>query len=239
MSEQNRQKLRVRDVAMRFAELAARKPDSFEPKPGVLHVVPTPIGHLGDLGLRSGMMLANADLVLCEDTRVTKSLYSLLGISPPRLERFDASREHSEKLNDVLQQLKNGAVVVLVSDAGMPGVSDPGSFLVRACHEQGIEVCGVAGPSALPLAIALSGGQASESRFLGFFPRDKSARQELATRIRSESEAAQWIWHESPERILASAKFFAAEFPDFRLILCKELTKQYERNFSGTARDVA
>ena len=239
MSDENRQKMQAADVAQAWVRLAERKPESLEPEPGVLNVVATPIGHLGDLGLRTGVMLAQADLVLCEDTRVTKSLYSALGLESPRLERFDASEERGPKIRFVLEALGAGKRVVLVSDAGMSGVSDPGSALVRRCLDEGIEVRGVAGPSALPLAIALSGSESRESRFLGFFPRDKGARDELMARIEAEPVSSQWIWFESPERILGAVRRISEAFPNFRVILCKELTKQYERVFAGSAAELA
>lgn len=239
MGDENRKNLPVREVANQLIALYERKPVSFDLEPGVLYVVGTPIGHLGDMSLRVAASLAQADLVLCEDTRVTRNLYSALGIESPSLERFDASEERGARLDRVMESLRSGKRVVLVSDAGMPAVSDPGSFLVRRCLDEGVEVCGVPGPSALPMAMALSGASVVESRFLGFFPRDKKDRDRLVERIVENRVHTQWIWFESPERVLGALGRFAESFPNFRVTLCKELTKQYERVFSGDAQSLA
>ncbi len=239
MGDENRKNLPVREVASQLVALYERKPAAFDLIPGVLYLAGTPIGHLGDLSLRVGCALAQADLVLCEDTRVTRNLYSALKVEPPLLERFDASEERGARLDRAIEALKSGKRVVLVSDAGMPGVSDPGAFLVRRCQDEGIEVRGIPGPSALPTSMALSGATVQESRFLGFFPRDKKDRDQLVTRINANSVATQWIWFESPERVLGALARLAESFPHFRVTLCKELTKQYERVFSDGATVLA
>jgi len=164
---------------------------------GRLLLVATPLGNLGDITVRSLEALRSADAVLCEDTRRTGLLFKLLGITAP-LQPYHAHNEHAV-LTRVVEQIRNGRTVVLVSDAGTPGVSDPGFLLVRALLEQGLEVDVLPGPTALIPALLLSGFPCDRFVFEGFLPLKKGRKTRIES-LRSESRTV--ILYESPHRIL-------------------------------------
>ncbi len=212
-----------------------------EPKVGVLRVVATPIGNLSDVSTRMREALEKADLILAEDTRRTLALLNALHLSGKRVERCDAHVERNLAPR-WLDQLREGAQLSLVSDAGTPGISDPGSFLVREALRSGIRVEPIPGPSAVA-AFASVAGFADETAFgfLGFFPRSDRDRQEMMSSLVSHLGPCRvWIFFESPERVVNALQFLAGSLPEGAEVrVVKELTKVHERIFSGSGVEVA
>jgi 16S rRNA (cytidine1402-2'-O)-methyltransferase len=200
-----------------------------------LAVCATPIGNLEDVTLRVLAELAAADVVLCEDTRHTRGLLQRHGIEA----RLVSYHEHNEaqRTAELLPRLAGGERVALVSDAGMPGVSDPGARLVRAALEAGVEVTVLPGPSAVETALVASGLVAEQYRFLGFLPRGEKRLAELWR------ELAAWPWpavaFESPQRLPATLRSLAAVAPEREVAVCRELTKRFEEIARGTAPELA
>ena len=195
-----------------------------------LYIVGTPIGNLEDLTPRAARVLAEVSLVAAEDTRVTRRLLSHLGIRP----RTTSFHRHNwrDKLDGVLAELDHGDVA-LVTDAGMPGISDPGSELVAAAAQAGFKVEVVPGPSAVTAALALSGFPGDAFLFLGFLPRRKKDRQ---ARLREAvASAVPLVLFEAPHRLRATLADLDTVFDDRPLAVCRELTKLHEEVFRGTA----
>ena len=191
---------------------------------GRLLLVATPLGNLGDITVRSLEALRSADAVLCEDTRRTGLLFKLLGINAP-LQPYHAHNEHAV-LTRVVEQIRNGRTIVLVSDAGTPGVSDPGFLLVRALLEQGLEVDVLPGPTALIPALLLSGFPCDRFVFEGFLPLKKGRKTRIES-LRSESRTV--VLYESPHRILRTlGELKTALGPERRACLARELTKLHQ-----------
>ena len=191
---------------------------------GRLLLVATPLGNLGDITVRSLEALRSADAVLCEDTRRTGLLFKLLGINAP-LQPYHAHNEHAV-LTRVVEQIRNGRTIVLVSDAGTPGVSDPGFLLVRALLEQRLEVDVLPGPTALIPALLLSGFPCDRFVFEGFLPLKKGRKTRIES-LRSESRTV--ILYESPHRILRTlGELKTALGPERRACLARELTKLHQ-----------
>jgi 16S rRNA (cytidine1402-2'-O)-methyltransferase len=200
-----------------------------------LAVCATPIGNLEDVTLRVLEELSAADLVLCEDTRHTRGLVQRHGIEA----RLVSYHEHNEarRVAEILPRLAAGERVALVSDAGLPGVSDPGSRLVRAALDAGVEVTVLPGPSAVETALVVSGLAAEQYRFLGFLPRGERALAAVW------EELGRWAWpavaFESPQRLPATLASLAAADPDRDVAVCRELTKRFEEVARGTAAELA
>ena len=195
-----------------------------------LYIVGTPIGNLEDLTPRAARILAEVSLVAAEDTRVTRRLLSHLGIRP----RTTSFHQHNwrEKLDGVLAELAEGDVA-LVTDAGMPGISDPGSELVVAASQAGFKVEVVPGPSAVTAALALSGFSGDAFLFLGFLPRRKKDRQ---AGLRDASlSVVPLVLFEAPHRLRATLADLDSVFGGRPLAVCRELTKLHEEVFRGTA----
>jgi 16S rRNA (cytidine1402-2'-O)-methyltransferase len=197
-----------------------------------LYIVGTPIGNLEDLTPRAARILSEVALVAAEDTRVTRRLLSHLGIRP----KTTSFHQHNwrEKLDSVLAELAEGDVA-LVTDAGMPGISDPGSELVVAASNAGFKVEVVPGPSAVTAALALSGFAGDAFSFLGFLPRRKKDRQ-LSLRG-SLASAVPLVIFEAPHRLRATLADMDAVFGDRALAVCRELTKLHEEVFRGTGAE--
>lgn len=199
-----------------------------------LAVCATPIGNLEDVTLRALRELAEADLVLCEDTRHTRILLDRHGIST----RLLSYHEHNEarRTGEVLPRLRAGERVALVSDAGLPGVSDPGARLIAAALEAGVPVTVLPGASAVETALVASGFVTDRYQFLGYLPRGEKALAALW------AELARWPWaavaFESPQRLPATLRSLAAALPERPVAVCRELTKQYEEVVRGTAGEV-
>src|SRR6478736_2564316 len=200
-----------------------------------LAVCATPIGNLEDVTLRVLAELAAADVVLCEDTRHTRVLLGRHGIEA----RLLSYHEHNEakRTAEFLPRLQAGERIALVSDAGLPGVSDPGARLVRAALDAGVDVTVLPGPSAVETALVASGLVAEQYRFLGFLPRGEKRLAELWTELEA------WPWpavaFESPQRLPATLRSLAAVAPERAVAVCRELTKRFEEIARGTASELA
>ncbi|HEX4931104.1 MAG TPA: 16S rRNA (cytidine(1402)-2'-O)-methyltransferase [Gaiellaceae bacterium] len=200
-----------------------------------LAVCATPIGNLEDVTLRVLRELAEADLVLCEDTRHTKGLLDRHAIAAKLL----SYHQHNEaqRTAELLPRLEAGERIALVSDAGLPGVNDPGARLIAAALETGIPVTVLPGPSAVETALVASGLVGERFQFLGYLPRGEKARAALW------SELAGWphpaVAFESPQRLPATLRSLAAALPDRTVAVCRELTKRYEEVVRGTPAELA
>lgn len=197
----------------------------------MLRVCPTPIGNLGDITLRTIEALKNTDLIAAEDTRHTRKLLTHFGISKPMI----SFHEHNElsRLPELLAQLRDGVEIALVSDAGMPGICDPGYRLIAAAIEEGLPVEVLPGPSALDTALVASGFATDSFVFIGYLPRRKGELEKSLETIKNESRTC--VAYESPHRL---AKTLAAASPilnNRRIAICRELTKKFEEISRGTA----
>lgn len=196
---------------------------------GILYLVATPIGNLQDLTLRAVRVLQEVALVAAEDTRTARNLLAHLKISKPITSYF----EHNKlaKLDPILDALDRGDVAV-ISEAGMPGVSDPGYELVCAALERGIRVVPIPGPSAILAALVASGLPTDQFVYLGFLPRQKSARRKFLQSIAHEPRTL--VAFEAPHRIVDSLDDIAATLGDRQICVAREITKRYEEFFRGT-----
>ncbi|HEY5045842.1 MAG TPA: 16S rRNA (cytidine(1402)-2'-O)-methyltransferase [Solirubrobacteraceae bacterium] len=199
---------------------------------GRLLVCATPIGNLEDVTLRVLAALREVDIVACEDTRHTKVLLDRHGIAA----KLVSYHEHNERARaaELVERMRVGAVVALVSDAGMPLVSDPGFALVRACIEVDLAVEVLPGPSSVSTALVASGLPAERWRFVGFLPRKAAERGRLLERAEETLVA-----FESPRRLTATLAQLAERDPDRPLAVCRELTKLHEEVRRGTAAELA
>ena len=201
-----------------------------------LAVCATPIGNLDDVTLRLLEELRSADVILCEDTRHTRVLLDRHGIPGAKLVSY---HEHNEakRTAELLPRLEAGERLALVSDAGMPGISDPGARLVEAALERGVPVTVLPGPTAVETALVASGFAADRYQFVGFLPRGAGA---LASLLR---ELAVWAYpvvaFESPKRLPATLRSLAEQLPRREVAVCRELTKRFEEVVRGPAADVA
>jgi 16S rRNA (cytidine1402-2'-O)-methyltransferase len=200
-----------------------------------LVVCATPIGNLEDVTLRLLAELRAADVVLCEDTRHTRGLLERHGIDA----RLLSYHEHNEaaRTAELLPRLAAGERVALVSDAGMPGISDPGSRIVRAALDAGVAVTVLPGPSAVETALVASGLVGGRYQFLGFLPRGEKALGAVWDELRGWHHAA--VAFESPQRLPATLRSLASADPAREVAVCRELTKKFEEVVRGPAADVA
>ena len=200
-----------------------------------LAVCATPIGNLEDVTLRVLRELREADVVLCEDTRHTRGLLQRHGIEA----KLVSYHEHNEskRVAEFLPRLAAGERVALVSDAGMPGINDPGARLIAAALDAGVPVTVLPGPSAVETALVASGLVGERYQFLGYLPRAEKALAEVW------DELSRWPWpavaFESPQRLPKTLRSLAAAFPDRPVAVCRELTKKFEEVVRGRAEDVA
>ncbi len=199
-----------------------------------LYVVATPIGNLDDLSPRAELTLREADVVACEDTRVTRKLLASRRIETP-VERFDAHVER-DGIERWLERVAGGAHVALVSDAGTPTISDPGRRLVAACLDRELPVHPIPGPSALATALSVSGFPGEPCLFLGFIARSGRARREALAMLRTVPATA--VLYESATRLPGTLKELAARFPDRMAVVARELTKRHESLERGTLSDL-
>lgn len=202
---------------------------------GKLVVVGTPIGNLEDLSPRAVRALSQADAILCEDTRITGKLAARFGLAAPRIS-CPAPREGS-RVGDLLTRLARGETVALVSDAGMPVVSDPGDRLVEAAAAGGYAVEVVPGPSAPSAALAVSGLPGVPHLFLGFLPSRSGERRRALEGLRHREETL--VWFESPHRLAESLEEAARVLGPRRACVARELTKLHEEAFRGTLPELA
>jgi 16S rRNA (cytidine1402-2'-O)-methyltransferase len=201
---------------------------------GTLYVVATPIGNLEDVTLRAIRILKEVRLIAAEDTRRTRILLDKYGISTPLTSLYD--QNEAKKSGLLIARLLNGDDVAYVSDAGTPGISDPGYILVREAVSRGIRVAPVPGASALIAALSVSGLPMDSFLFLGFLPSKSMRRRQLLSSLREEKRTL--IFYESPHRLLASLSDIAALLGDREVVVSREMTKIYEEFLRGPAGDV-
>jgi len=203
---------------------------------GTLHLVATPIGNLGDITLRALDALRDADVVVAEDTRHSRKLLQHFGIAP---ERLIVVNEHTEydAARAIVELLQSGVDVALVTDAGSPGISDPGEYVVAEAVRAGIRVTAAPGASALVMALTISGLPTRRFAFEGFLPRSGVQRTERITAVRDERRTT--VLYESPHRLQRTLDdLLAACGPQRRVVVTRELTKLHEEIVRGTLGDV-
>ncbi len=191
---------------------------------GILYLCATPIGNLGDISLRVLDTLKEVDLIAAEDTRNSIKLLNHFGINKPltsyhEYNKYDKARELADKLHE-------GKNIALVTDAGTPGISDPGEVLVKLCMQEGLTVTSLPGPCALITALSASGIAARRFSFEGFLPPDRKERERIYSELKNETRTI--IIYEAPHHLLKTLKELLKELGDRRLTLCRELTKKHE-----------
>jgi len=192
---------------------------------GMLYLVPTPIGNLGDISQRCRETLEQADFIAAEDTRVSLKLLNHLGIKKPLVSYYEHNRIESGQR--ILERMLNGEVCALVSDAGSPAISDPGEDLVALCAANGIVVSAIPGPCAVITALSMSGLPTGRFCFEGFLSTNKKSRQDHLAALAGEQRTM--IFYEAPHKLLNTLQDLAHAFgPDRRISLCRELTKLHE-----------
>jgi 16S rRNA (cytidine1402-2'-O)-methyltransferase len=201
---------------------------------GKLVLCPTPLGNLEDITLRVLRTLRNSDVIFAEDTRVSKNLLRHFDIHTP-LRSFPEGA-HAARLRTLRSYVQDGKTVAMVSDAGMPGISDPGAELVREAQACGAAIEVLPGPSAVPGALVLSGFDVSSFRFDGFPPRKAGERRTYLTAIAHETVAV--VWFEAPRRVRALLEDIATLLPERRLFVLREYTKRFEQHLWGLAQSV-
>lgn len=201
---------------------------------GKLYVCATPIGNLEDITLRVLRLLKEVELIAAEDTRVTRKLLTCYEIATP----MTSYHEHNEatKGKELVGAMRSGKVIGLVSDAGMPGISDPGHRLIKACIEEGIPVEVLPGPSSLITALVISGLPTESFVFQGFLPRKKGERASLLSELLDQKRTV--ILLESPKRLKNTLVEVAQIDPDRQAVMARELTKKFEQVLRGTVSEV-
>lgn len=201
---------------------------------GKLYIVPTPIGNLEDITLRALRILKEVDLVLAEDTRQTVKLFQHYQIQKP-LQSYHQHNEH-KVFHNLVSELKNGKQIALVSDAGTPGISDPGFLIIRECVKEGIAVDCLPGATAFVPALVKSGLPCDSFCFEGFLP-EKKGRQTMLKKLAEEERTV--VFYESPHRILKTIaqliEFFGAER---QASISRELTKMFEETVNGSLQEI-
>ena len=192
---------------------------------GMLYLVPTPIGNLGDISQRCRETLENADFIAAEDTRVSLKLLNHLGLKKSLVSYYEHNKAF--KGEKIVERILAGETCALVSDAGSPAISDPGEDLVKLCHEAGIVVCAIPGPCAVITALSISGQATGRFCFEGFLSTAKKSRREHLESLVNEQRTM--IFYEAPHKLVATLQDMAAVFGEDRSIsLCRELTKLHE-----------
>jgi len=193
-------------------------------KPGFLYIVSTPIGNLGDLSYRAVEILKAVDFIACEDTRHSKILFDHYGIRKPLVSYFDFSEK--ARAPRIIEKLKSGQSAALISDAGTPGVADPGYRLIRAAIQEGILIQAIPGASAILAALALSGLPTDRFIFEGFFPVKSGQRKNKLLSLKAEDRTV--IFYESPHRLLKTLEAIQETLGDIEIVVARELTKKFE-----------
>lgn len=192
---------------------------------GMLYLVPTPIGNLGDISQRCRQTLEQADFIAAEDTRVTLKLLNHLDIKKSLVSYYEHNK--AQKGNVILDRILAGETCALVSDAGSPAISDPGEDLVKQCADAGITVCAIPGPCAAITALSISGQATGRFCFEGFLSTAKKSRREHLEALAEETRTM--IFYEAPHKLLATLESMSQYFgPDRAISLCRELTKLHE-----------
>ncbi len=199
------------------------------------YVIGTPIGNLEDITYRAVRIFGEVDLILCEDTRVTINLLNKYGIKKTTMSYHSQSK--ISKIETILEMIREGKTLALVSDAGTPTISDPGSVLVSKIRENfpEIEIIAIPGASALTSALSISGLPSSEFTFLGFLPH-KKGRETLFKEIAITERTV--VFYESPHRILKTLESLKKYIPEKKIVIARELTKVFEQIISGNAEEI-
>jgi len=219
----------------RDSEAEGRRGGSGSKPAAGLTLVATPIGNLGDISARALSVLSGADLIACEDTRLTGKLLSLLGLSAPLTPYHDHNADQARPA--LLARMREGQAVALVSDAGTPMISDPGWRLVRACRAEGIAVTAVPGASAVLTALQLSGLPCDRFLFAGFLPHRGTARRQVARELAQ--VPATLVFYESPNRLADSFADLAAVLGAREAAMVREMTKLHEEVVTGDLFELA
>ena len=199
-----------------------------------LYIVPTPIGNLDDITLRAIKVLEVVDVILCEDTRRTKKLTNHIGINC-KLKSHHKFNEHKQ-VKFIVQNIKNGMNIALVSDAGTPGISDPGFLITRECLNNGVEIECLPGPTAFIPALLLSGFSTDRFVFEGFLPIKRGRKARLSS---LSQEKRTIIFYESPHKLIKTLNDFKSFFGSNRRIsVSRELTKIYEETLTGSIKEI-
>ncbi len=201
----------------------------------MLYLIPTPVGNMEDMTFRAIRLLREADLILCEDTRTSGILLKHFDITDKRLMAHHKFNEHGTS-KAIVERLKGGETICLITDAGTPGISDPGFFLVREAVEAGVEVQTLPGATAFVPALVSSGLPCDKFCFEGFLPQKKGRQTRLEELSR---EPRTMIIYESPRRVVKTLEQFCEFFGEGRRIsACREISKVYEESVRGTVREV-
>ena len=201
---------------------------------GILYVVATPIGNLEDLGPRALRALREVDLIACEDTRRTRTLLTRFGIATPVTSYFEHNK--LQKGRQLLRLLAEGKAIALVTDAGTPGISDPGFLLVREARAAGCAIVPVPGPSAVIAALSAAGVPADRFIFEGFLPVKPGRRLNRLKALRDLDMTV--VLYESPHRLLKTLEAIGEVFGDVELVVARELTKQFEEIVTASAAEL-
>jgi 16S rRNA (cytidine1402-2'-O)-methyltransferase len=202
-------------------------------KEGILYAVATPIGNLEDITLRALEILKNTDLIVCEDTRVTKKLLNRYEIKTPAISYHQHSK--IKRIDEIIEKLKDGKNIAIVTDAGTPGVSDPGNILVEQVVKAGIKVSPIPGASALVALISVAGIDMQKFVFLGF-PPHKKGRQTFFREILEFKLPV--VYYESPHRFIKNLELLKALGFEKKIIVGRELTKMFEEIISGNVDEI-
>jgi 16S rRNA (cytidine1402-2'-O)-methyltransferase len=205
-----------------------------EKTPGTLYIVSTPIGNLEDITLRALRVLKEVDLIAAEDTRRTRQLLTHYGIHKPLISYHEHNRRMREKT--LLRDLSEGKSIALVTDAGTPGISDPGEELVRGAVQAGIPLVSIPGPVALVAALSVSGLPTESFLFYGFLPSKAAARRKWLTSLKERPETL--VFYESPRRLSFLLDDAAQVLGERRVVVAREMTKVYEEVYRGTISEV-
>ena len=202
---------------------------------GTLYVVATPIGNLNDMTFRAVDTLKEVSYILCEDTRTSLKLLDHFDIKN-KLVSYHKFNE-MEKVDRIINDLKSGLDIALISDAGTPCISDPGNILVKRARQEDIKVLGVGGISALVTALSVCGVNTDKFTFYGFFPRETKDKNKLVKEIEN-SFVNTFVFYESPKRIVETLEFLSLKLGNVKVSVFKELTKIHEKNYYGLINDV-
>lgn len=197
---------------------------------GTLYLCATPIGNLEDISFRVIRILREVDLIAAEDTRHTIKLLNHFEIKTPMTSYHEYNKV--DKAKYLVEKMREGTNVALVTDAGTPGISDPGEELVRQCYEAGISVTSLPGPAACIVALTLSGMNTRRFCFEAFLPSDKKEKQRILEELKEETRTI--ILYEAPHRLVRTLEEIREVLGDRRITLCRELTKKYEETWQGT-----
>ena len=200
---------------------------------GKLYVVATPIGNLGDITPRAIEILRSCDIIAAEDTRTSANLLNKFEIRTKMVSHHKFNERST--CDNLINELLDGKNIALISDAGTPCISDPGSVLVKHAVEHNITVEGIPGACAATTALSISGFDAKEFSFTGFFPRDNGEIKRFMQKLRVPSV---YIFYESPKRIIKTLTLLAEALEDVNVCLCNDLTKKFERIYRGTPKEI-